>query len=288
MKTLVLKSRDLNGRLCQLPALKLGTIGVSQAVQMLDALLIALARLASIIALDAEIAIMATPKKGTMLSGFVLLWEATMSDIVERLREEASALGENDEDTKIFVHQCGIMREAANEITALRSRLEQAEKERDRIMDLFRRQRERVHAAGDLWRAAHPGNDDTQPDLLELVEWLLSRAEAAEKALADARNAAFKEAARIADQYKQREPGNDSLDILSAISSYLGCGLGDENTTDEAFYKRIIWGIDNHANCGIDFGRRQAFKEAAQIVENAPLAQNNTEIAAAIRAKVTP
>ncbi|MDO6966928.1 hypothetical protein [Rhizobium alvei] len=99
---------------------------------------------------------------------------------------------------------------------------------------------------------------------------------------------AFEEAARIADQYRQRETGNDSLDILSAISSYLGCGLGDENTTDEAFYKRIILGIDNHANCGIDFGRRQAFKEAAQIVENAPLAHSNTEIAAAIRAKVTP
>jgi hypothetical protein len=43
-------------------------------------------------------------------------------------------------------------------------------------------------------------------------------------------------------------------DILSGLSSYLGVGLGDdETTTAEDFDKRIRWGIDNHTNGTIRF-----------------------------------
>lgn len=42
--------------------------------------------------------------------------------------------------------------------------------------------------------------------------------------------------------------GEDALDVLSSLASYLGVGLGDETTTAEQFDKRIRWGIDNHTN----------------------------------------
>jgi hypothetical protein len=48
-------------------------------------------------------------------------------------------------------------------------------------------------------------------------------------------------------------PENEYRDALSAISSFLGAGLGDDSTSADDFYKRIRWGIDNHVSCTFDF-----------------------------------
>lgn len=41
---------------------------------------------------------------------------------------------------------------------------------------------------------------------------------------------------------------NEAVSVLSSISSYLGAGMGDENTTPDEFEKRIRWGIDHHVS----------------------------------------
>lgn len=220
-----------------------------------------------------------------------------MSDIVERLRKEASTLGENDEDTKIFVHQCGIMREAANEIAALCSRLEQAEKERDDLRDrvnftLTDHQRllqrsdiestcdtpDLCFAEGGPVRCGPCAIRQSRNEGVACLDWLpfspeqyrlKRRAEAAEKALAEARNAAFKEAEMP-----------DSIDAHE----------NPRYTT-----RRLHYEIDKAKKQG----RNEALEEAARIVEsmNPHIDQAEasgwaidtiSEIAAAIRAKVTP
>jgi hypothetical protein len=46
----------------------------------------------------------------------------------------------------------------------------------DSLRRLFDKQWERTREAGELWRQAHPGNDNVSPDLGDLVAWLMSRA----------------------------------------------------------------------------------------------------------------
>ena len=41
---------------------------------------------------------------------------------------------------------------------------------------LFQMQHKRVFHADNLWREAHPGNENVIPDLGELVEWLVKKA----------------------------------------------------------------------------------------------------------------
>lgn len=48
----------------------------------------------------------------------------------------------------------------------------------------------------------------------------------------------------MADLAALRAERDAAMDTLSALSSYLGCGFGDENTTAEDFDKRILFGID--------------------------------------------
>ena len=40
-------------------------------------------------------------------------------------------------------------------------------------------------------------------------------------------------------------PGVKPLDVLAGLSSYLGAGLGDDDTTPEQYDERIRWGIDH-------------------------------------------
>jgi hypothetical protein len=57
-----------------------------------------------------------------------------------------------------------------------------AEKEEaDELRALFDLQRTRSAKAESLWNAAHPGNELTRPDLGALLEWLMARAELAER-----------------------------------------------------------------------------------------------------------
>lgn len=65
------------------------------------------------------------------------------------------------------------------------------------------------------------------------------------------------------------QPGNgDALSVLSGISSYLGAGMGDENTTPAEFEKRIRWGIDHHVSAIITL--------AADMVERLSKRPNTT------------
>lgn len=68
-----------------------------------------------------------------------------------------------------------------------RERTAELEARNERLERLFAVQRRRSFEAGELWRSAHPGNDLTSPDLGELLQWLMARADAAEKE----RDAAF-------------------------------------------------------------------------------------------------
>lgn len=45
-----------------------------------------------------------------------------------------------------------------------------------------------------------------------------------------------------------READAEARDVLSALSSYLGCGLGDDATTLQEYDKRIRFGIDEMFN----------------------------------------
>jgi hypothetical protein len=58
--------------------------------------------------------------------------------------------------------------------------VEQLRAKNARLTRLFDQQWKRTREAGELWRQAHPGNDDVSPDLGELVKWLMDRATAAE------------------------------------------------------------------------------------------------------------
>ena len=55
------------------------------------------------------------------------------------------------------------------------------------------------------------------------------------------------------------DAASDALDVLSNLYSYLGTGMGDDNTTAEQFDKRIRWGID-HLAC-------VAIQRCADVVE---------------------
>ena len=71
----------------------------------------------------------------------------------------------------------------ANRIAAAhQAELEKLRKERDEALmwsrdyqRTFDLQRKRMDAATKLWRKAHPGNENTYPDLGELLEWLMNR-----------------------------------------------------------------------------------------------------------------
>lgn len=56
-----------------------------------------------------------------------------------------------------------------------------------------------------------------------------------------------------------RAENETARDILSNLSSYLGAGMGDDNTTPEQFDARIRWGIDHIGRVYRD--------RAAQVVE---------------------
>lgn len=63
---------------------------------------------------------------------------------------------------------------------------------------------------------------------------------------------------------------NDAaIETLSALSSYLGCGLGDEHTTAEQFDARIRWGIDYQTSAIlgmiIDRIRKEAMSETPDL-----------------------
>lgn len=50
-----------------------------------------------------------------------------------------------------------------------------AEADAGRLRRLFDKQWRRTREADELWRKAHPGNDDVMPDLGELIRWLMDR-----------------------------------------------------------------------------------------------------------------
>ena len=84
-----------------------------------------------------------------------------------------------------------MLSEAADEITALRARLAEVERERDAaIVALSEQARKRGEAEGRLQASELPG----------IVEGWKSRAERAEAALATARRDAYEEAAKICDK----------------------------------------------------------------------------------------
>ena len=45
---------------------------------------------------------------------------------------------------------------------------------------------------------------------------------------------------------------NDCRETLSALSSYLGAGMGDDKTTPEQFRERIDWGVDHQIGAAIN------------------------------------
>jgi hypothetical protein len=55
----------------------------------------------------------------------------------------------------------------------------------------------------------------------------------------------FEQASVSAGEENCDEYVDNALETLSAISSYVGSGLGDENTTPSEYYERILEGIDN-------------------------------------------
>ena len=57
----------------------------------------------------------------------------------------------------------------------LHKEVEKLTRENQQLTRLFDVQRRRSGEAGDLWRAAHPGNDLVNPDLGELLAWLIKR-----------------------------------------------------------------------------------------------------------------
>ena len=54
--------------------------------------------------------------------------------------------------------------------------------------------------------------------------------------------------AALADSAAVRAELQEARDVLSDMSSYVGAGLGDENTTVEQYDKRIRWGIEHLTN----------------------------------------
>lgn len=62
----------------------------------------------------------------------------------------------------------------------LQTEIELLRKRNERLERLFDLQWKRTREAGELWRQAHPGNELTSPDLGELVQWLMDRANTAE------------------------------------------------------------------------------------------------------------
>lgn len=50
-------------------------------------------------------------------------------------------------------------------------------------------------------------------------------------------------------------------DILSSLSSFLGAGMGDDDTTPEQFAQRIRWGVEHQIAAAI--------QRAADVVEEA-------------------
>jgi hypothetical protein len=72
--------------------------------------------------------------------------------------------------------------------------------------------------------------------------------------------------ALTAVEAETREANRDALDVLSALSSYFGMGMGDETTTAEEYHKRIRKGIDDQAE-----GTQRLIAETAERVERETL-----------------
>ena len=102
-----------------------------------------------------------------------------MADIEKELRDLAHYRTRREEGEKVTND---FMWKVADEI----KRLKELEEEAISLKQLFDQQWKRTREAGELWRQAHPGNDLVNPDLGELVRWLMSRADAAEAKLAEA------------------------------------------------------------------------------------------------------
>lgn len=64
------------------------------------------------------------------------------------------------------------------------------------------------------------------------------------------------------------EDDNEALNVMAGISSYLGAGLGDDDTTADQYGKRIRWGLDNHHNMTVQL--------CADIVERLSKTPNTT------------
>lgn len=122
--------------------------------------------------------------------------------------------------------------DAANQkaLAELQARVTAAEADRDDVQGVF----DRTHAAHmrgiKAWQEANPGNDLVWPDTAKMVEWLLTRAAAAEKAAdlsADLMRAAVRERDTLANAFGR----------ISAALNHLD-GKGD-NTDHEDVIARI-------------------------------------------------
>jgi len=65
----------------------------------------------------------------------------------------------------------------------------------------------------------------------------------------------FEQASVSVGEKKHEKSYNDTMEVLSAISSYVGSGFGDENTTPSEYYERILEGIDNLVNIAHNIAR---------------------------------
>jgi hypothetical protein len=50
------------------------------------------------------------------------------------------------------------------------------------------------------------------------------------------------------DVHKIYKQYDEAMDMLSKLSHFLGCGIGDENTTAKQFYDRIVEGFVSYNN----------------------------------------
>ncbi len=50
------------------------------------------------------------------------------------------------------------------------------------------------------------------------------------------------------DVHKIYKQYDEAMDMLSKLSHFLGCGIGDENTTAKQFYDRIVEGFVSNNN----------------------------------------
>ena len=74
----------------------------------------------------------------------------------------------HDEKRKMYLIALSMLTEYRKSTDDLRGRNQELEQ-------LFDLQHRRIVKADELWRAAHPGNDNIVPDLGRLIDWLLDR-----------------------------------------------------------------------------------------------------------------